>query len=124
MPVKIARSAPRPSFGLPVAAGSHPRLASVLQQGWESANIRLSLGVIRGIPVRSLDHLRTRWRRLMCDAWLRRFTVLLAFAGVLFLCSPGHSDIEGESIDGSGVFRDTSGVSSTGQFTNAYQFNL
>jgi len=60
----------------------------------------------------------------MCDAWLRRFTVLLAFAGVLFLCSPGHSDIEGESIDGSGVFRDTSGVSSTGQFTNAYQFNL
>jgi hypothetical protein len=32
------------------AAGSHPRLASVLQQGWKGANIRLSLGVIRGIP--------------------------------------------------------------------------
>jgi hypothetical protein len=32
-------------------AGSHPRLASVLQQGWKSANIRPSLGVNRGIPV-------------------------------------------------------------------------
>src|SRR5207249_3887146 len=32
------------------AAGSHPHLASVLQQGRKSANIRVSLGVIRGIP--------------------------------------------------------------------------
>src|SRR5262245_7276484 len=32
-------------------AGSHPRLASVLQQVCKSANIRSSLGVIRGIPV-------------------------------------------------------------------------
>jgi hypothetical protein len=35
------------------AAGSHSRLASVLQQGWKSANIRLSLGVIRGIPAKN-----------------------------------------------------------------------
>ena len=33
------------------AAGSHPHLASVLQQGWKSPNIRVSLEVIRGIPV-------------------------------------------------------------------------
>jgi hypothetical protein len=33
------------------AAGSHPHLASVLQQGRKSANICVSLGVIRGIPV-------------------------------------------------------------------------
>ena len=32
------------------AAGSHPHLASVLQQGGKSANICVSLGVIRGIP--------------------------------------------------------------------------
>ena len=32
------------------AAGSHPRLASVLQQGGKSANIHASLGVIRAIP--------------------------------------------------------------------------
>jgi hypothetical protein len=35
------------------AAGSHPHLASVLQQGRKSANIRVSLGVIRGIPAHS-----------------------------------------------------------------------
>src|SRR5215813_3833185 len=33
------------------AAGSHPHLASVLQQGRKSANICVSLGVIRRIPV-------------------------------------------------------------------------
>jgi hypothetical protein len=43
MPVKIARSAARPSFGLPELLGSHPHLASVLQQGRKSANIRVSL---------------------------------------------------------------------------------
>src|SRR5436305_14210718 len=32
------------------AAGSHPHLASVLLQGRKSANIRVSFGVIRGIP--------------------------------------------------------------------------
>jgi hypothetical protein len=37
------------------AAGSHPRLASVLQQGWKSANI-----VIRGIPVKVAS-----WKRLL-----------------------------------------------------------
>ena len=50
MPVKIARSAPRPSFGLAEVLGSHPHFASVLQQGQKNANIRVSLGVIRGIP--------------------------------------------------------------------------
>jgi Transposase DDE domain group 1 len=33
------------------AAGSHPHLASVLQQSRKSANIHVSLGGIRGIPV-------------------------------------------------------------------------
>src|SRR5262245_2087561 len=42
----------RPSTSVRVAraAGSHPDLASV-QQGRKSAKIRVSLGVIRGIPV-------------------------------------------------------------------------
>jgi len=42
----------RPSTSVRVAraAGSHPHLASVLQQGRKSAKIRVSLGVIRGIP--------------------------------------------------------------------------
>jgi hypothetical protein len=49
MPVKIARSAPRPSFGLPeLLVTIHT--SSVLQQGRKSANICVSLGVIRGIP--------------------------------------------------------------------------
>src|SRR5712671_6291383 len=34
------------------AAGSHPHLASVLQQGRKRANICVSLRVIRGIPVK------------------------------------------------------------------------
>src|SRR5262249_50761369 len=43
----------RPSTSVRVAraAGSHPHLASVLQQGRKSAKIHVSLGVIRGIPV-------------------------------------------------------------------------
>jgi hypothetical protein len=50
MPAKIARSAPRPSLGPARAAGSHPHLASVLQQGRKSANISARSGVIWGIP--------------------------------------------------------------------------
>ena len=56
MPVKLARSAPRPSFGLPELLVSHAHLASVLQQGRKSANIRVSLGVIRGIPVNLMSN--------------------------------------------------------------------
>jgi hypothetical protein len=49
MPVKIARSAVRPSFGLPeLLVALHT--SRQLQQGRKSANIRVSLGVIRGIP--------------------------------------------------------------------------
>jgi hypothetical protein len=40
--VKMARSDPR-----------HPHLAPVLQQGRKSAKIRVSLGIIRGIPVKA-----------------------------------------------------------------------
>src|SRR5262249_23679401 len=45
----------RPSTSVRVAraAGSHPHLASVLQQGRKSAKIHVSLGVIRGIPVKN-----------------------------------------------------------------------
>ena len=42
------------------AAGSHPHLASVLQQGRKSANIRVSSGVIRGIPVNESSNRRSR----------------------------------------------------------------
>src|SRR5262245_30216622 len=50
MPVKIARSVCSTIVRAARAAGSHPRLASVLQQGRKSANICVSLGVIRAIP--------------------------------------------------------------------------
>ena len=41
------------------AAGSHPHLASVLQQGRKSTNIRVSLGVIRGIPAKMITNARS-----------------------------------------------------------------
>ena len=44
MPAKIARSAPRPPFGLPEVDGSRPNLASVLQEGRKNANIHASSG--------------------------------------------------------------------------------
>ena len=50
MPGKMARSAPRPSFGLPELLVAVQHLASVLQEGRENANIYASSGVIRGIP--------------------------------------------------------------------------
>jgi hypothetical protein len=37
------------------AAGRHPHLASVLLQGRKSANIHASSGVIRGIPVKTIE---------------------------------------------------------------------
>ena len=54
MPGKMARSAPRPPFGLPEVLGSRPHLASVLQEGRKNANIHARSGVIRGIPVETL----------------------------------------------------------------------
>src|SRR5262249_17876813 len=53
----------RPSTSVRVAraAGSHPHLASVLQQGRKSAKIHVSLGVIRGIPDKTyLGQIRPR----------------------------------------------------------------
>jgi hypothetical protein len=50
MPVKIARSAPRPSFGLPeLLVAIHTSRQSCYKAG-KSANTRASSGVIRGIP--------------------------------------------------------------------------
>ena len=46
-----ARSAARPSFGLPELLVAIHTSRSVLQQGRKSPNIRVSLEVIRGIPV-------------------------------------------------------------------------
>jgi hypothetical protein len=51
MPAKIARSTPRPSFVPAQGDRSHPNLASVLQEGQNSANIHVRLGAIWGIPV-------------------------------------------------------------------------
>ena len=51
MPVKIARSAPRASFGLPeLLVASTPRV--VLLQGRKGVNIQASSGVIREIPAK------------------------------------------------------------------------
>jgi hypothetical protein len=54
MPVKIARSAPRPAFGLLELLVAIQHLASVLLRGRKSANIHASSGVIRGIPAPAL----------------------------------------------------------------------
>jgi hypothetical protein len=50
MPVKIVQISSSTIVRAARDAGSHQHLASVLQQGRKSANIRVSLGVIRGIP--------------------------------------------------------------------------
>ena len=55
MPVKIARSAPRPSFGLPELLVAIHTSPSVLLQGRKNANIYASSGVIRGIPVNVIN---------------------------------------------------------------------
>jgi hypothetical protein len=57
MPVKIARSTPRPSFGLPEAAGSQPHLASGFQGRCKIATIHADFGVIRGMSVKLTFHL-------------------------------------------------------------------
>jgi hypothetical protein len=51
MPGKMARSDPRPSFGLPdLLVAIHTSRQSCSKAG-KSPNICVSLGVIRGIPV-------------------------------------------------------------------------
>ncbi len=52
MPVKIARSDPRPSVRVTRDAGSGQHLASVLQEGGENANIDAGLGFIWRISVK------------------------------------------------------------------------
>src|ERR1700720_4663260 len=52
MPVKIARSALSTIVRAARAAGSHPHLASVLQEGRNSTNIHAGSGVIWGIPAK------------------------------------------------------------------------
>ena len=51
MPGKMARSDPRPSVRITRGAGSGQHLASVLQEGRESANIDAGLGFIWRISV-------------------------------------------------------------------------
>jgi len=51
MAAKIARLAVRPPFGLPEGAGGCRHIATVLHEGPNSANIHVSSGAIRGIPV-------------------------------------------------------------------------
>jgi len=51
MPGKMARSDPRPSIRITRGAGSGERLASVLQEGRENANIDAGLGFIWRISV-------------------------------------------------------------------------
>ena len=51
---KMARSDPRPSVQITRGAGSGQRLASVLQEGRENANIDAGLGFIWRISVKPL----------------------------------------------------------------------
>ena len=67
MPVKIARSAPRPSFGLPeLLVAIHTSRQSCYKAG-KSANIHASSGVIRGIPAKDKITLRNRARVLEAE---------------------------------------------------------
>jgi hypothetical protein len=67
MPVKIARSAPRPSFGLPeLLVAIHTSRQSCYNTG-KSANIHASSGVIRGIPAKDKITLRNRARVLEAE---------------------------------------------------------
>ena len=68
MPVKIARSAPRPSFGLPeLLVAIHTSRQSCSKAG-KATNIRVSLGIIRGIPAKDKITLRNRARVLEAEA--------------------------------------------------------
>ena len=53
MPGKMAGSDPRPSVRITRGAGSGQHLASVLQEGWENANIDAGLGFIWRISVQA-----------------------------------------------------------------------
>ena len=63
MPVKIARSAPRPSFGLPELLVAD----QFCYKAGKSANIHASSGVIRGIPAKDKITLRNRARVLEAE---------------------------------------------------------
>ena len=52
MPGKMAGSDPRPGVRITRGAGSGQHLASVLQEGWENANIDAGLGFIWRISVK------------------------------------------------------------------------
>jgi hypothetical protein len=66
-----------------LAAGSHPHLASVLQQGRKSANIHASSGVMRGIPVDEAQHLG--------DVYRTRGLAMYALIIVIGMLSQGAS---------------------------------
>ena len=54
MPAKMTRSVPSAAVRAARRAGSHPHLASVLQEGQKNASIHASSGVIWRIPVKLL----------------------------------------------------------------------
>jgi Transposase DDE domain group 1 len=60
MPVKIARSTPRPSFRAARAAGSQPHLASGFQGRCKIVTLHAGFGVIRGMSVQCLKRHSSR----------------------------------------------------------------
>src|SRR5262249_35732270 len=72
-PVKIARSAPRSSFGLPELLAAIHTSRQCCYQGWKSSNIHASSGVIQGISVQWGLFMRTKerflreWTRSLSD---------------------------------------------------------
>jgi hypothetical protein len=55
MPVKIARSTPRPFVRAARAAGSQPYLPSGFQGRYKIATLHAGFGVIRGMSAQSID---------------------------------------------------------------------
>ena len=81
MPGKMARSEPRPSVRVTRGAGSGQHLASVLQEGWENANIDANLAFIW-----SWDY-TTRFRTTFSNAG-RAASVLFRFrVGAIQSCT-------------------------------------
>ena len=56
MPGKMARSAPRPTVGLPKVPIAVCTLRRSCRKGRKSANIHARSAVIRGIPVKVTEH--------------------------------------------------------------------
>ena len=75
MPAKMARSAPRPPFGVPRMTAAVRAATPVLPESGKSAKIHDGSGFIWGIPVeteaRHHTGLRCRLRRLGADRQLR-----------------------------------------------------